>query len=791
MSDKSPKLCSACAAINFDKLFFPDPAPFSPAHRQSPDPCLGTLQEILDRSEECDVCNFIVDAHRQRYIRAPYGFSENHPDFRSKIIGEEPVIHEEVKTHGLRLTVNDEPIKCYLESRNFSSDKSWYTEGGPAHGTGAVRRVLIKLEPCPWLAILANSITLQAVWPSKESQNESNYFPLDGTGRMIGPLLDLSLPKRWIKQCEDQHAQQCQNPKWLSDSDTEWPERCRAIDVVEHRIVDLFPTMRYVALSYVWGSSEEARQSRFERRLTRENLSRLQQPNSLGGISTPQTIKDAMYVTEQVGERYLWVDAFCIVQDDPTDLGHQTARMDLIYSRALFTVLAACGKDSNSGLAGLPSNPRDVYQRQVKVSSSGLHVTPLVTLTEEDTLQYSSWNTRGWTFQERLLSRRSLIFTNKQVYWCCDATTWEEESLLDIPGSTAFARSHSFGCYDEWDDNQAKFSTESFDQYITQFSTRRFTYPSDVLPAFLGIIRRFEHLNNEKTHWGLNASTFDQALVWKFGQDRRDEMYTYALGGSTRSVPYPSWSWLGWTGLIGSYSLSVGKHHVGEVRSLLAFYSLMSDGSVSLIKGTSLRRVNDYEKEGDAVSTTAEKSSYDWIEDTKVTGPIKMTDISVASQLESLELETSHRDLTPYDTGRIVFRTSQADVSIQVTNRNGIHIETSDGLVKLDLRLSSPFMQGSDSLFEEVLKKESDPAKSKVANFLGRRSVSTSHEISLIVISRQYGYDEADDEEVKLNVMAVEEKVPGSGVWSRIGLGVMKEEDWVKLDIDWRMVVLE
>ncbi|KAF5707639.1 hypothetical protein FGLOB1_6860 [Fusarium globosum] len=791
MSDESPKLCSACAAINFDKLFFPDPAPINPAYRPPPDPCLGTLQEILDRSEECDVCNFIVDAHRQRYIRAPYGFSENHPDFESKLLGQEPIIHEEVNTYGLRLTVNDEPIKCYLESRDFSSDKLWYTEGGLDHGTGAVKRVLLRLEPRPWLAILATSITLQAIWPSKESRTENNNLPLDGTGRMIGPLLDLSLPQRWIKQCEGQHAQKCQKPKWLSDSDAEWPERCRVIDVKEKRIVDLLPTMRYVALSYVWGSSEEARQSRFERRLTRENLSRLRQPNSLGETSMPQTIKDAMYVTEQVGERYLWVDAFCIVQDDPADLGHQTARMDLIYSRALFTILAACGKDSTSGLAGLPSNPRDIYQRQVKVSSSGLHVTPLVTLTEEDTLQYSSWNTRGWTFQERLLSRRSLIFTNKQVYWCCDATTWEEESLLDIPGSTVFARSHSFGCYDEWDDNQAKFSTESFDQYITQFSTRRFTYSSDVLPAFLGIIRRFEHLNNEKIHWGLNASTFDQALVWKYGQDRRDEMYTYASGGSTRSVPYPSWSWLGWTGFIGSYSLSVGEYYVGEVRSLLAFYSLMSDGSVSLIKGTSLRRVNDYGKEDDAASSTAEKSSHDWIEDTKVTGPIKITDISVTSQLESLELETCHRDLTPYDTGRIVFRTSHANVSIQVTNRDGIYMETSGGHVKLDLKLSSPFMQESYNLFEEVLKKESDPAKSKVVNFLGRRIVSTSHTISLIVISRLYGFSEADDEEMKLNVMAVEEKVPGSGVWSRIGLGVMKEEDWMKLDIDWRMVILE
>ncbi|EMT69531.1 hypothetical protein FOC4_g10003261 [Fusarium odoratissimum] len=634
MSDNAPKLCSACAAINFDKLFFPDTAPFNPGLRPPPDPCLGTLQEILDRSIECDVCKLIIEAHRQRYIRAPYGCSTYHPDFRSEVPGEEPEIHEEVKTHGLRLTVNKEPIKCFLESRNFSSD-----------------RIL---------------------------------------------------------------------------------------------------------------------------------------PDSEDGLD-PET--------GGVGERFLWVDALCIVQDDPADLGHQTARMDLIYSKALFTILAACGEDSTSGLAGLPSNPRDVFQRQVKISASGLHVMPLVTLSEEDTLQFSSWNTRGWTFQERLLSRRSLIFTNKQVYWCCDGTTWEEESLLDIPGSTTFARSYSFGCYDEWDDNEAKFSLESFDTYITQFSERRFTYPSDVLPAFLGIIRRFEHLNNEKIHWGLNASTFDQALTWKYGQNRRDETYTYVSGGSTRSIPYPSWSWLGWTGFIGgSSSLRIGedysKRGVGDMKSLLAFYSLMSDGSVSLIKGTSMRRVNDYGKEEDVMPTATEKSSHDWVGDTKVTGLIKMDDVSLASELESLSVDQSHQP-SPYDTGRIVFWTSHANISIQITNRDGIHMETSEGLVKLDLKLSSPFMKISYYRFEEALNEDSEPGESKVMNFLRRKPVATSHTISLIVISRYYGFYEGDDEVVKLNVMAVEEKVPGSGVWGRIGFGVMKEEEWAKLDINWRMVILE
>ncbi len=34
----------------------------------------------------------------------------------------------------------------------------------------------------------------------------------------------------------------------------------------------------------------------------------------------PQTTRDAMAVVEAIGERYLWVDALCIVQDNKKEL---------------------------------------------------------------------------------------------------------------------------------------------------------------------------------------------------------------------------------------------------------------------------------------------------------------------------------------------------------------------------------------------------------------------------------------------------------------------------------------
>ena len=67
---------------------------------------------------------------------------------------------------------------------------------------------------------------------------------------------------------------------------------------------------RYVALSYVWGRSTKSFLT-----LKRENITTLNQKNSLKGVILPQTVKDATYLCKDYGERYLWVDSLCIVQD--------------------------------------------------------------------------------------------------------------------------------------------------------------------------------------------------------------------------------------------------------------------------------------------------------------------------------------------------------------------------------------------------------------------------------------------------------------------------------------------
>ncbi|WZH46983.1 heterokaryon incompatibility protein-domain-containing protein [Fusarium acuminatum] len=801
MSSNNVNLCSSCAAIDFEGLFYSHPDDLGPVGStrevQPTLPCLGTLQEILDRAETCQFCRLVIDAHKERFKRTPSGSSEH---FESENAIE---ARDEVEEYGLCLTFHDEPIKCYLEQRPFTLEMDYLYDSADesdvdsALGREGVGRLSLKLEPRPWISATAQPIRLQAIWPNgipetKDANGTGRYMSWEGTGRPVESLVDLSIPRNWIRQCEEVHGGLCSKPKWLSDNDNEWPEKCRVIDVEDGRIVDLLLTMRYVALSYVWGLSEKAVELRSERRLTRDNMSRLKQHNSLDQIPIPQTIRDAMAVVKATGERYLWVDALCIVQDDPEDLSQQTGRMDLIYSKALFTIVAACGSDSESGLAGFPSSPRDIFQRQVKVSPNELHVMPCLNLSEGDTLESSKWNTRGWTFQERLLSRRALIFTNSQIYWCCEGRTWDEESLVDIPGSTIVAMAQEFGCYDEWESIEAKFSEEIYSTYITQFSTRQFTFPSDALPAFLGIIHRYEHLNKQKLHWGLRTIRFDQSLVWKYGQDRRREMYTYISKDSVAcSVPYPSWSWLGWTGFIGggdSYWLREVYEKMDNGRSILTFYVLMSDGSVSPIEQSypddTPRKESDEELSGEV----PECSGLKWKGDTTVSGPITVGNVLLSSELEPLGMnsdETSQSQI-PYDTGRLVFWTSHTRAQIYIDTDDQPHIEARGQAVELDVHLAKEAMHTRRYFPKITGAKDAE----KRRNLSERNAAIPRHPVDLIVISRWFGFN--DGVEVRrLNFFVVEEKVPGLGVWGRIGFGVIEEEEWDKLELDWRLVILE
>ncbi|KAK0721216.1 heterokaryon incompatibility protein-domain-containing protein [Apiosordaria backusii] len=177
----------------------------------------------------------------------------------------------------------------------------------------------------------------------------------------------------------------------------------------------------FVALSYCWGGDQKAK-------LTTSNIDDYKKSIDVGSLD--QTIQDAIWVAREVGFRYLWVDSLCILQDDRDghgtnpDKAFEITRMASYYGRATLTLLAASSSRAAEGFLGLRPNsgfatgPIRIPLR--KLGSDEKEIIGDVYLVEE--LRYppaEPITTRGWTLQESMLSRRILVFAQRQLYWSC------------------------------------------------------------------------------------------------------------------------------------------------------------------------------------------------------------------------------------------------------------------------------------------------------------------------------------------------------------------------------------
>lgn len=165
--------------------------------------------------------------------------------------------------------------------------------------------------------------------------------------------IDPELLRSWRGTCEREHGGMCSS---IDDNSLSRPRLPWLIDCEKYRLIPAGRDDRYVALSYVWGNANVLKTST-------QNLRRLCEPGAFlqQNQKLPRTIKDAIHVVRLLGERYLWVDALCIVQNDENTRKHLIDNMAAVYANALLTVVAAEGKDADSGLNGIQgvSEPRN------------------------------------------------------------------------------------------------------------------------------------------------------------------------------------------------------------------------------------------------------------------------------------------------------------------------------------------------------------------------------------------------------------------------------------------------
>jgi hypothetical protein len=71
---------------------------------------------------------------------------------------------------------------------------------------------------------------------------------------------------------------------------------------------------------------------------------------SIDWDSLTKTFQDAILLTRILGMDYIWIDSFCIIQDDKSDWLREIPKMAGIYENAELVVSAAASKDGTGGI---------------------------------------------------------------------------------------------------------------------------------------------------------------------------------------------------------------------------------------------------------------------------------------------------------------------------------------------------------------------------------------------------------------------------------------------------------
>ncbi|KAI0350134.1 HET-domain-containing protein [Trametes cingulata] len=371
----------------------------------------------------------------------------------------------------------------------------------------------------------------------------------------VGSPQSLSLAATCIMECARTHRR-CN--QLSTDPDSEALLLTRVVDCTDPNHPRLITTDgshgQYLALSYVWGEAQPHKTVMANVSSYAHAIPRL-----------PQTIRDAIRVTHDIGFRYLWIDSLCIIQDSDEDKRRELGRMHRIYRNAYLTIIAASAQKVSEGflqdrpvpvhdvalpfvcpspsLALRPAEDRtdDIPVTQPPLVGT-LRISPRFTSADGDIELYSHAqepiSSRGWCMQEYFMSARALIFTSCTLQFRCQTSTrnigdafydpFHERRLPDIllqrnppvvePDSDACIAAHH-----AWQD------------LIVDYSRRAVSEPSDRLVACGALAEEFQRILRSEYLAGLWRDRLLAHLLWF----KREDAHL------PRPANYraPSWSW--------------------------------------------------------------------------------------------------------------------------------------------------------------------------------------------------------------------------------------------------------
>ncbi|KAK4160795.1 heterokaryon incompatibility protein-domain-containing protein [Cladorrhinum sp. PSN259] len=384
-----------------------------------------------------------------------------------------------------------------------------------------------------------------------------------GPGEMVEPAMTPSkaakVARNWLDCCRASHAA-CRPVVSPGDEGYRQPAlpkrliRVGAEGETPRLIESSGEETEYMALSYCWGRSQT---------LLTTKSSLAARMREIAWHEIPTTLREAIEFTRELGAMYIWIDALCIIQDDYDDWVIEAAKMKDVYGNALLTLSATSAPDTQSGCF-LPRPNRCCKLKGGDEGYSYYARRPCFD-THHNLFYYGNDNgdgmteypamTRGWIFQERLLSKRMLYCAHDELLWeCRDAISCECQVGISISPTegnaiTDFKRygelqtlKENFeeeGLGERDDNGEANFAAiKLWLDLLESYSQRAFTRYTDKLVAIEGIAQKFQGVGLGTYVGGMWSSFMLQQLAWL-----RLRSFTRTRESIGRVPDTPTWSW--------------------------------------------------------------------------------------------------------------------------------------------------------------------------------------------------------------------------------------------------------
>lgn len=216
--------------------------------------------------------------------------------------------------------------------------------------------------------------------------------------------------------------------------------------------------------------------------------------------------------------------------------------MAWIYNGALLTIMAASSLDFHGGLF-LPRTEKHkcvaLPYQDVRGNTSLSIFASLNLPGYETVVEGGPLFKQAWVFQERLVSKRKLIYGRDQIYWNCAGTIVSEyydrmtgerqhavNSHLCVFADPA-SHTHTYKTIDAW--------YQLWCNLVETYSVCSLTFNINELPALGGIARTFAQMSAHTYVAGLWREQMPMSLLWHLKNPMsREAVWQYSA---------PSWSW--------------------------------------------------------------------------------------------------------------------------------------------------------------------------------------------------------------------------------------------------------